>query len=198
MAEAIPGAVRIAIVGAESTGKTTLARALAERIGAETGLRCGWVSELLRDWCDTHRRTPRIDEQTGIARAQQARIDAASASHDVLVCDTTALMTAVYSSLVFGDSSLEAYAIEQQRRFAVTLLTALDLPWVADGLQRDGVQVQVPVDSAVRRLLMVHRLPWAEVAGSGAARVEAALDAVAPLLSLSAVVMNPVAPRVLG
>ena len=99
-----------------------------------------------------------------------------------MVCDTTALMTAVYSGLLFNDHSLEAYAITQQRRCALTLLTALDIAWVADGLQRDGPQVRTPVDDRVRALLIGHQIPWSLVSGQGDARVEAAVDAVAPLL----------------
>jgi hypothetical protein len=64
----------------------------------------------------------------------------------------------------------------------LTLLTALDLPWVADGLQRDGPQVQTPVDNILRQLLLSNRLPWALVSGEGVAREEHALDAIAPLL----------------
>ncbi len=175
-------ALRIAIVGAESTGKTALAQALAARIGPLTGLRCTWVGEHLRAWCDAHGRTPRPDEQAGIAATQQAWIDTAAASHDVVVCDTTPLMTAVYSDWLFNDQRLHADAVAWQRLCQITLLTALDIVWQPDGLQRDGPQVRVPVDSRVRSLLIQHGLPWALVAGQGQARVDAALDAVAPLL----------------
>ena len=96
------------------------------------------MGEWLRHWCEREGRTPRPDEQAGIAEHQHRLIDAAAAAHDLVVCDTTALMTAVYSGLLFNDHSLEAYAITQQRRCALTLLTALDIAWVADGLQRDG------------------------------------------------------------
>jgi nicotinamide riboside kinase len=174
--------LRIAIVGAESTGKTELARALAWRIEKHTGLSCMAVPEHLRAWCDREGRTPRRDEQAAIAAAQSAAIDAATADHDVVVCDTTALMTAVYGRLLFDDDSLVDAAVAWQRQCATTLLTALDLPWVADGLQRDGPHVREPVDRLVRELLIGHRLPWALVGGAGAARVECALDAVAPLL----------------
>lgn len=175
-------ALRIAIVGAESTGKTALARALAERIEQETGLRSTWVPEHLRAWCDAMGRTPRPHEQAAIADAQQQRIDAAAASHAVVVCDTTPLMTSVYSSWLFNDDSLEHDAVARQRRCQITLLTALDLPWQADGIQRDGPHVREPIDALVRRLLIRHGLRWALVSGTGPARVDAALDAVAPLL----------------
>ena len=120
-------AIRIAIVGAESTGKSTLAQALAGRLADLTGRRCTWVGEWLRDWCAREGRTPRRDEQRAIAQRQQALIDEAAAVHDLVVCDTTALMTAVYSDFLFDDRSLAAYAIDQQRRCQITLLTALDI-----------------------------------------------------------------------
>jgi nicotinamide riboside kinase len=97
-----------------------------------------------------------------------------------VVCDTTALMTAVYSRLLFDDRSLEPMAAMHHLRFPLTLLTALDLPWVADGLQRDGPQVQAPVDALVREFLITHGLRWSLVSGTGTARLQSALDAVAP------------------
>jgi len=172
----------IAIVGAESTGKTALAAALAGRVAAETGLACAWVPEQLRLWCEREGRTPRPDEQAGIAAAQRDAVEAAVATHDVVLADTTPLMIAVYSRKLFADDSLIADAMAWQHRCALTLLTALDLPWVADGLQRDGPQVRPPVDAIIRELLIGHRLPWALVSGSGEQRTANALDAIAPLL----------------
>jgi len=177
-------ALRIAIVGAESTGKSVLAGALAAALGGEFGLHCLCVDEYLREWCDEHGRTPRRDEQAALAREHQRRIDAAAARPDLdlLLCDTTPLMVAVYSDLLFDDRTLYPFARAGLARMDATLLTSLDLPWVADGLQRDGPQVREPVDGLLRELLIAHRLPWALVGGSGPARAANALDALAPLL----------------
>jgi len=176
-------ALVIAVVGAESTGKTTLAAALAARIALDTGLPCTAVDEHLRQWCEREQRTPRRDEQHAIAQAQQARMAQAAASHDVVVADTTALMTAVYSRLVFSDDSLDAWAAQAHRASVqLTLLTALDLPWMPDGLQRDGPHVRGPVDSALRDLMVRHGIGWSLVSGQGDARLDSALDAAAPLL----------------
>lgn len=174
---------RIAIVGAESTGKSTLAAALAERLATDTGWRATWVPEVLREWCERAGRTPRIDEQAAIAQAQAERIETAAGTHDIVVCDTTPLMTAVYHAHVFGDHSLHAMAAAWQRRCQLTLLTALDLPWQADGLQRDGPHVREPVDAAIRGLLIESGLPFVVVGGTGPARLEHALDAVTPMLA---------------
>lgn len=177
----------VAIVGAESTGKTQLAQALAAALRGRTGQRVAWVPELLRDWCDAHGRTPQTHEQAAILTAQHERIAAAAEQHDWVVCDTTGLMTAVYSRLVFGDHSLDALAGDLHRRHtALTLLTALDLPWVADGLQRDGPQVRGPVDRALRQLMQAQGVAYHLVQGEGDARLAHALQNLAPLLDAAA------------
>ena len=179
----MPDAICIAVVGAESTGKTTLAAELALQLAAQSGRRVAWVSESLRDWCQHQGRTPLAHEQADILRAHHQRIEAAAATHDVVVCDTTALMTAVYSQLLFGDTSLHAEAAALHRRHQrLTLLTALDLPWVADGLQRDGAHVREPVDTALRELMIRHAIDFSVVGGAGAHRLDQALAATAPLL----------------
>ena len=173
----------VAIVGAESTGKTALARALAGHLAHGAGLAAVWVPEYLRDWCEAEGRTPRRDEQAGIARRQTALIEAAAQGADVVVCDTTALMTAVYSHTVFGDDSLDAEALMlHQRCCRLTLLTALDLPWIADGFVRSGPHVRQPVDDRLRRLLAQGGIGYSVVQGQGPARLQAALDALRPLL----------------
>jgi nicotinamide riboside kinase len=167
----------VGLLGAESTGKTTLALALRAAL-AQEGRDTAVVPEYLREFCDRHRRTPRPDEQRAIADVQSERIDAAARRHAVVIADTTALMTAVYSDQVFGDRSLYAPALAAHRRCDLTLLTALDLPWQADGLQRDGPQVREPVDAKVRAALQAGNLPWGVVFGTGPARLAAALAGI--------------------
>ena len=167
----------IALLGAESTGKTTLATALREALTAE-GRDAIVVTEYLREFCDRAQRTPRVDEQQGIADEQTRRIDAAAQTHKFVIADTSALMIAVYSDQVFGDASLYASAQAAHARCDLTLLTALDLPWQADGLQRDGPQVREPVDAKVRAALQRAGTPYGVVMGAGAARAAAALACV--------------------
>ena len=173
----MPKAFVIALLGAESTGKTVLAGALASAL-ATPARRVAVVPEYLREFCDRHGRTPRRDEQVHIAAEQTRRIEAAAQEHDIVVADTTALMIAVYSEHVFGDTGLYASALADHARSDLTLLTALDLPWQADGLQRDGPHVREPVDAAVRSALVRANLAYSVVSGSGTARLEAALACV--------------------
>ncbi|UXH80384.1 ATP-binding protein [Roseateles amylovorans] len=175
-------ALHIALLGAESTGKSQLGQDLLRHLCDQTRLRCALVPEFLREWCDREGRTPRPDEQMAIAQEQHRRADVAAQAHDLVLHDTTPLMTAIYSDLLFQDDSLYPFALRVQAGMDATLLMALDLPWVADGLQRDGPQVRGPVDQAIRRALRGSGLGYSLVAGEGGARLAQALNALGPLL----------------
>lgn len=168
--------MKIAIVGAESTGKSQLAVALAHHV-RERGDSVVLVSEYLREWCDRNGRTPAAHEQAHIAQTQAERALQPGAAA-WLVADTTPLMTAVYSDFLFGDTSLYDFALQHQRQYDLTLITALDLPWVADGLQRDGAHVREPVDALLRAALLRGGVAYTLVSGRGDDRLRSALRAV--------------------
>lgn len=175
----------VCLLGAESTGKTTLSHALAERLG-QRGWAAQVVPEALRDWCAAAGRTPRPQEQLGIAQEQERRVDqAVAAGAQAVVADTSALMVAIYSAMLFADGSLHAYALAQQRRYTVNLLMALDLPWVPDGLQREGPHVRAPVDAQLRQALGRAGVAWHLVHGSGPARADAAWSAIESVAALA-------------
>lgn len=171
---------RIALLGAESTGKTQLSHELAGHFHGQ-GLRVAVVPEVLREWCSREGRTPRPEEQLPIAQEQERRVDAAAADHDIVIADTTALMVAIYSAMLFEDGTLYRFALERQRTYQATLVTGLDLPWVADGLQRDGPHVREPVNRLVREGLHQAQVPYQVVYGAGPGRLAGALHALAGL-----------------
>ncbi len=172
----------IALVGAESTGKTRLGTELTDHLRGR-GLSVALVPEWLREWCDQAGRTPRADEQAAIAREQARRIEQACA--EIVIADTTPLMTAVYSDMLFGDPSLHGFALARQKGYALTLVMGLDLPWVADGLQRDGPQVREPVDALLRAALEQAGIPYQVIYGSGPERLDHALKAMDGLTSMA-------------
>jgi nicotinamide riboside kinase len=181
--------LRVALLGAESTGKSTLAREIAEHFQSR-GRSAIAVPEALRDWCTTHGRTPRPEEQLGIAQEQERRVDEASLTADVVIADTTAVMVAIYSAMLFEDDSLYRFAMERQRSYDVTLVTGLDLPWVADGLQRDGPHVREPVDALVREMLAKAAVTYRVIYGSGPERLRNALAAIDASLAPASPVRN--------
>jgi nicotinamide riboside kinase len=168
---------RVALLGAESTGKTRLAGELAAHL-CSGGLRAVAVPEVLREWCTREGRTPRPEEQLAIAREQERRVDDAAASADIVIADTSALMVAIYAGMLFEDGELLRFALERQALYDTTLLTGLDLPWVADGLQRDAAQPREEVDALLRSLLQRARLPFQVIYGQGLQRLASALHAL--------------------
>lgn len=177
---ATQAALKVALLGAESTGKTALAAGLVDHWRGQ-GHAVHAVGEYLREWCDRAGRTPRPHEQPAIAHEQARRALQAPPGH-WLVADTTPLMVAVYSDMLFNDASLYDFALQHQRLYDITLVTGLDIAWVADGLQRDGPQVRAPVDARVRAALAGAGLGYSLVAGLHDQRLQSALDAVLPRL----------------
>lgn len=182
-------AKRIALLGAESTGKTRLATELAAHLRSR-GLSALAVPEVLRAWCTRERRAPRPEEQLAIAQAQERQVDEAAAVADVVIADTSALMVLVYSGMLFPDAELFRFALERQRGYDATLVTGLDLPWVADGLQRDAAQPREPVDALVRSLLQCAGAPFQVVYGGGGQRLQGALAALLSAGVLPATLME--------
>jgi nicotinamide riboside kinase len=171
----------IALLGAESTGKTELALALTQHLSA-LGLAVECVPEYLRTWCNEQGRTPVRTEQTHIAHTQSRRISTAMQKvgpKGVVIADTTALMTAVYSDYVFQDASLYAQALaDHAQQVSHTLLLACDLPWVADGIQRTGAHVRSGVDDLLRQHLRASGIPFSVIYGQGSDRLRQALNAL--------------------
>jgi nicotinamide riboside kinase len=165
--------LKIAILGAECTGKSELGKQLQQHFQA-LGKSVQHIPEYLRTWCDTEKRTPRKEEQLAIATEQARQISNAAAS-DILIADTTALTVAAYSDLLFKDPSLYDMALTHQRSFDATLLMGLDLPWVEDGIQRDGAHMREPVDTALRAALARGGIQFQVVYGTGESRLHNAL-----------------------
>ncbi len=132
---------KIAIIGAECTGKTTLAKDLTEAFKKEYP--CAFVPEYLRTFVDQEKRTPKSEEQINIALTQkEAEKNTAKdlintnpdAAFVLLFCDTAPLLTSIYSEVVFAGSNAVLKEIAHNHDYDLTLFTQVDFPWVEDGL----------------------------------------------------------------
>jgi nicotinamide riboside kinase len=169
---------RIAVLGAESSGKSTLAAALAGHYGTL------WVPEYLREFVETEGRVPRADDQFGIAATQQRREDEAAARASAfLFCDTTPLMTAVYSLHYFHGVDAGLARLAARHDYARTLVTAPDAPWEPDGLQRESAAVRQQVHGLLIGELQRRGIPYMLLRGELATRMEQAREYLAAGLS---------------
>ena len=168
---------RIALLGAESTGKSTLADALARRYATL------WVPEYLREFVEVHARVPREDDQVGIARTQRERelaLGADARVRDFLFVDTTPLMTAVYSRIYWGRVPPELLDLEAAHDYAFTLVAAPDLPWVPDGLQRESEEVRLRVHAELLAVLDARGIPFTLLTGELDARMRQVEAVIGP------------------
>lgn len=158
---------KIAILGAESSGKSQLAEVLANHY--ETV----WVPEYLREFVEKNGRVPREQDQLAIAQTQlkQEQFLLAKANR-WLFCDTTPLMTALYSRFYFKQIDPELQRLELEHDYALTLVTAPDFPWIADGLQRESPEVRQRIHDDLVDTLDARSIPFILVEGSLQQRLE--------------------------
>lgn len=158
--------LRVAILGAESSGKSTLAQALAEHYQTL------WVPEYLREFVEVSGRVPREEDQFDIARTQRANEDAAAATAtDFLFCDTTPMMTAIYSRWYWGRVDAGLAALDAMHPYQMTVVTAPDGPWTPDGLQRESPEVRQRVHEQLLAVLDERQIAYTLIAGSLEQRV---------------------------
>ena len=161
----------VCLHGAESTGKSTLAAALAAETGALT------VGEYGRSHCEVHKGPLTLDDLLLIGRAQTAMIAAAAPyAGPLLIADTDALMTAAWCEMLLGQRPPELMAAPKAELY---LLFEPDLPWVDDGTRF----FNDPADRhrfamIVEQVLKDAGVPFARVSGQGEARLAAARAAI--------------------
>lgn len=166
---------RIGLIGAECSGKSTLARGLA------TALPGVVVPEQLRAFVDEHGRPPRADEQAALLARQAHAEDAAATATSLpwVIGDPAPLMTAIYHLAYFDDASLLVQGVQQARHSALLLWCDIDMPWQADGLQRDGEpwrsRVHELIAGPVTDALDAAAVPVLKVSGPSEDRVRAVL-----------------------
>jgi len=167
----------LGLLGAEASGKTTLARDLARVLDAVL------VPEALRAFVIRHGRPPRQEEQARVMDEQLAdeslAIERARATgREWVVCDPCVLMTPVYSLVYFDDASLLPAGLEHQQEYRIVLHCRPDIPWTADPGQRDGPAHRTRVDEALSELIRERHLPTHDVSGPETRRLARALQLV--------------------
>ena len=179
---ALPGPVRawfvrrVVVLGAESTGTTTLSRDLAERLGTH------WVPEYGREWSQVRPGgldAPWHPAEFDLVAAEQSRREdeaARRAPLPWLVCDTDVLATGVWHERYVERRSNRVETLAKERQPDLYVLTGDEIPFVQDGL-RDGEHLRPWMTERFREVLGAQSVPWIEVRGSRTERLEAATAA---------------------
>ena len=125
--------LRVCLTGSECTGKTTLARTLAARLGAP------WVRESSRDYAETKGGPLDATDVEPIARLHAVLADeAARTAGEVLVLDTDLLSTVVYARHYYGSCPANVERAARERLADLYLLHHPDVPWIPDPARDRG------------------------------------------------------------
>ncbi len=170
--------IRVVVTGSECTGKTTLAKALAEHYSTL------WVPEYARQFVLEKGAAPVYRDVEAIARGQIALEDsrAAGASH-LLIQDTDLLSTVIYSRHYYGDCPGWVEDVLRDHSADLYLLADNDVPWVPDGDQRDRGDQREEMQVLFRRALSERGLRFVEIRGSRDDRSRIAVRVIDELLA---------------
>jgi nicotinamide riboside kinase len=168
--------IKIALFGPESTGKTTLAKQLAEYYKTE------WVPEFARDYLqekwDTNQQICDIDDMLPIAYGQtKLENESALIANKYLFCDTNLLVTKVFSEVYYDycDPLLDQAAREHE--YDLFFLTDIDVPWEKDDL-RDKVEGRESVFAVFKQSLIDNKKPFITLSGDKNLRLNKAISII--------------------
>ena len=166
--------INVAILGAESTGKTTLCRDLAVHFG------CPWVPEYMRTYLqkkwDSEQLTCTWNDLLPIAQGQieleneLAKQAAQTSDSGYVFCDTSLFELMVYSNWYYGDCPEALTKAALAHYYDLILLTEVDIPWVADDL-RDSPHQREDISAYFASQLTLHNKTFQRIGGDREERV---------------------------
>ncbi|MBX9782723.1 MAG: AAA family ATPase [Chitinophagaceae bacterium] len=181
---------KIAIIGPESTGKSTLCKELA------THYHTLWCPEFARGYLTEHGMDYTYDDLLTIAKGQVQQeeeyvnkaerlqmTDERKANGPILFIDTDMYVMKVWCEFVFGQCHQWILDRITERRYDLYLLCKPDLPWMPDPLREyPDEQRRQKLYHYYKDLLANQTTPWVEISGMNEERLKKAVEAVDQLL----------------
>ncbi|MDB5187104.1 MAG: uncharacterized protein JWM07_576 [Candidatus Saccharibacteria bacterium] len=175
-------AIRIVIVGAESTGTTTLAQQIA------TTLCVPWVPEYGRQYNDgllTYKHNWTNDDFVHIAAMQQqSERHYASISNGLIICDTNATATEVWQKRYRGQTTQTVHDIAKADKADLYIITGDEIPFVQDGT-RDGEHIRHAMHKDFITHINATNVPYIVVKGNWQQRLAQALNTIKKMYDIA-------------
>lgn len=168
---------KIAIVGPESTGKSTMAARLAEHY------RTVWVPEYARGYCEKLTAPCSWQDEINMFHGQlELEAELLPFADRILICDTTFITVKIWSDHVFGKAPAEVLEALPKHVYDFYLLMDIDLPWEEDPL-RDFPDLREHFMAVWHRELRELGADYRVVSGSGDDRFGNATAAIDDFLA---------------
>ena len=188
--------IKVAVIGPESTGKSTLCEMLALHYNTQ------WCPEFAREYLLTHGMDYTYDDLLYIAKGQLAMEDEYTQSivnsresgvpnsrltthnSQLLFIDTDMYVMKVWCEFVFG--KCHRWVLEQivKRKYDLYLLCNTDLAWVKDELREYPDLITRDKLYHIYKDIMINQsTPWMDISGDHSERTQKAIKAVDQLVA---------------
>ena len=169
---------KIAIVGPESTGKSTISAQLASHYQTV------WVPEYARGYCEQLEEPCTWQDEINMFYGQlQLERELLPQARKILICDTTFITVKIWSDHVFGQTPQEVLEALSQHVYDFYILLDIDMPWEEDPL-RDFPHLREHFMAVWHQELQALNARYQVVSGFGEARLNAAIQAIDGYLSI--------------
>jgi NadR type nicotinamide-nucleotide adenylyltransferase len=173
--------LKIAVVGPESTGKSTMSAFLAEHYQTI------WVPEYAREYCEKLTEPPTWQDEINMFYGQLAlEEELLPKASKLLICDTTFITVKICSDEMFGRSPQEVLDELPKRPYDLYLLLSIDLPWQDDPL-RDFPHMRDHFMEVWHQELKALNANYVVVSGTGQDRYDNAVRAIDKFLETAEV-----------
>jgi NadR type nicotinamide-nucleotide adenylyltransferase len=164
--------IKIAVVGPESTGKSTMSAYLAAHYNTI------WVPEFSRGYCEKLTEPPTWQDEINMFYGQVTlEAELIPKANKILICDTTFLTVKIWSEHVFGKSPQEVLNELPKHPYDLYLLQDIDLPWEEDPL-RDFPEMREHFMEVWKKELKDLNANYVIISGIGHERYESAVGAL--------------------
>ncbi|QIH38660.1 DUF4301 family protein [Flavobacterium sp. Sr18] len=165
--------IKIALFGPESTGKTTLARQLAEYYKTD------WVPEFARDYLqekwNSSQQICTLDDMLPIAYGQTTlENERTLIANKYLFCDTNLMVTKVFSEVYYNHCDALIHQAACEHEYDLFFLTDIDVPWERDDL-RDKAEGRKSIFTIFKQSLIDNNKPFITLSGDKDLRLKKAV-----------------------
>jgi len=187
--------IKVAVIGPESTGKSTLCELLAQHYNTQ------WCPEFAREYLLTHGTDYTYDDLLYIAKGQlamedeyiQSTVDGPQSTVNspltiphspLLFIDTEMYVMKVWCEFVFGKCHRWVLDKIIERKYDLYLLCNTDLPWVKDELREyPDLKTRDQLYHIYKDIMINQSTPWVDINGDSDERLQKAIKAVDQLMA---------------
>ena len=169
---------RVVITGAESTGKTTLARQLGAHFEAPIS------REFVRDFVESIDRPIHVKDLGAIVEGQiNYESEACKSTPRIVFHDTNLLSNSIYAEYYFKQQSKALDSALSLSKYDLYLFCQNEIPWQPDGEQRDSPQARDEIHKAFEKYLAACPVPVIHIKGNPENRFHQAISVIREYLS---------------